>query len=332
MQHIDQELVLLQTDATDSDLGALGAALEQAGGLCRAPLQRMLSDRLADEGMLLMLARRAPDAAAAQTVQPALGEALAMLAACGKADLNRLDPGRRLVTFKLAAFDMDSTLIPIECIDELAALVGRSAEVSALTEAAMRGEVADYDESLRMRVALLARLSADALMQLIERGIALNPGVEELTSALRAAGLRLIVLSGGFAPIVAHIAARIGAAAFEANALEVEAGLLSGKLSGRILNAHYKAHYLQHYAAAWNVAPEATMAFGDGANDLQMFALAGLSIAYRAKPRVAAQADLRLHHAGFRALGEHFAETRSRSLAEALQTLEESLCTCPPSP
>lgn len=314
--------VLIQANFRKLEAAPLLAALERDCGLQPAPLPIGLRDRLAGEGMLLVQgdrplgkAHRGSDRVLAANFRRPPGSPEGI-------DINPLDPERRLASFKLAAFDMDSTLIPIECIDELAALVGRTREVAALTQAAMLGEVSDYDESLRQRSALLADLPAESLQQLIDRGIALNPGVEQLTRVLRAAGLRLIVLSGGFTPVVAHIAARIGALAYEANELEVREGLLSGKLSGRILNAKYKAHYLHSYARAWDITPDATIAFGDGANDLLMLAQAGLSIAYRAKPIVAAQADLCLGYANFDAVLEHFAETRSRTLGEALEVFQ----------
>jgi phosphoserine phosphatase len=314
--------VLIQANVRKLELAPLLVALERGYGLQPAHLPIGLRDRLADEGMLLMQCDRPLGGVLQGPDRILAGASGRMPASQERIDINPLHPERRLATFKLAAFDMDSTLIPIECIDELAALAGQTREVAALTEAAMRGEVSDYDENLRRRTALLANLPADSLQQLIDRGIALNPGVEQLTLALRAADLRLLVLSGGFTPIVAHIAARIGAHAYEANELEVREGLLNGKLSGRILNAKYKAHYLQRYATDWSTTSNATMAFGDGANDLLMLAEAGLSIAYRAKPIVAAQADLCLRYASFDAVLEHFVETRSRTLGEALELLQ----------
>lgn len=319
MSRLIPEAVLVQADFQSCERAPLLAALEREAKL-KLPraLQRAdgLLARLTDDGLLLLTGTEGGQEPSLDTHN--VDAAVQALAAASRIDINRLDPERQLASFRLAAFDMDSTLIPIECIDELAALVGRSLEVAALTEAAMRGEVPDYDESLRRRVALLATLPEESVQGLIERGIALNPGVEKLTRVFREAGLDLLVLSGGFIPIVSHIAARIKARAFEANTLEIHEGLLNGKLSGRILNAKYKAHYLQCYARAWSVPPGGTIAFGDGANDLLMLAQAGLAVAYRAKPLVAAQADIRLNAAGFDALLEHFVETRSPSLREAL--------------
>jgi phosphoserine phosphatase len=203
-------------------------------------------------------------------------------------------PPLRLSDFKLVAFDMDSTLINIECVDEIAAAAGRKDEVAAITEAAMRGEIADYKESLRQRVALLAGVPEAALDQLYAQRLQLNPGVERFVRACQAAGLKTLLVSGGFTFFSDRVCERLGLDFARANVLGIEGGALTGTLVdqpwGDIVDGAEKRRVLLETCAQMGITPAQAIAVGDGANDLPMMAAAGLSIAYHPKPAVRAQA------------------------------------------
>ena len=210
--------------------------------------------------------------------------------------------GLRLADFKLIAFDMDSTLINIECVDEIADAAGRKAEVSAITEAAMRGEITDYKDSLRRRVALLAGVPVSALHQVYEQRLQLNPGAEALVQACQAAGLRTLLVSGGFTFFTDRIRARLRLDAARSNVLEVEAGVLTGRMVdqpwGDICDGEEKRRTLLATCADMGIGPAQAIAVGDGANDLPMMGEAGLSVAYHAKPRVREQAMVAINEGG----------------------------------
>ena len=195
-----------------------------------------------------------------------------------------------LADFRVAAFDMDSTLITIECVDEIAAMAGRKAEVAAITEAAMRGEIADYKESLRRRVALLKGVPAAALQRVYDERLRFNPGAEALVGACRAAGLKTVLVSGGFTFFTDRVRDRLKMDFTRSNVLEVAHGALTGRMVdqpwGDICDGEEKRRMLLETCAALEVDPKLSFAVGDGANDLPMMAAAGLSVAYRAKPRV----------------------------------------------
>ncbi len=195
-----------------------------------------------------------------------------------------------LQAFRLVAFDMDSTLIAIECIDEIAAAAGRKAEVAAITEAAMRGEIANYTESLTRRLALLQGVPATALQQVLDERLVLNPGVEAFVGACRAAGLKTVLVSGGFSFFSEPVKARLGLDFARANVLELADGRLTGRLVpqpwGTVVDGAEKRRVLLELASLMGCPPEATLAVGDGANDLPMMAAAGCSIAFHAKPAV----------------------------------------------
>ena len=197
---------------------------------------------------------------------------------------------------------MDSTLINIECVDEIAAAAGRKAEVAAITEAAMRGEIADYKESLRRRVALLAGVPADALHQVYDQRLQLNPGAETLVRAAQAAGLKTLLVSGGFTFFTDRIRDRLGLDFTRSNVLEVEADRLTGRLVdqpwGDICDGAEKKRMLLETCAALGIEPGRAIAIGDGANDLPMMGAAGLSVAYHAKPRVREQAMVSIERGG----------------------------------
>jgi phosphoserine phosphatase len=208
----------------------------------------------------------------------------------------------RLADFRLAAFDMDSTLISIECVDEIAAMAGRKGEVAAITEAAMRGEIADYKESLRRRVALLAGVPASALQRVWDERLRFNPGAEALVAACRAAGLRTLLVSGGFTFFADRVQAHLGIDFARSNVLGIEAGRLTGRLVdqpwGDIVDGEAKKQMLLETCAAIGCTPAEAIAVGDGANDLPMMAVAGLSVAYRAKPKVRAAATIAIDDGG----------------------------------
>ena len=208
----------------------------------------------------------------------------------------------RLADFRLAAFDMDSTLINIECIDEIAAAVGLKAEVAAITEATMRGEIADFKESLRRRVVLLKGVQEKWLHEIWEHRLRLNPGVETFLKTLREAGLRTLLVSGGFTFFSDRVAERLAIDYTRANVLEIVDGHLTGRVVeqpwGDICDGAEKRRMLLQTCQALGIQPAQAIAVGDGSNDLPMMAEAGLSIAYHAKPAVREKAMLAINEGG----------------------------------
>lgn len=211
-------------------------------------------------------------------------------------------PPLRLADFKLVAFDMDSTLINIECVDEIAEAAGRKAEVAAITEAAMRGEIADYKESLRRRLALLAGVPEAALHEVYSHHLQLNPGVETFVAACQAAGLKTLLVSGGFTFFSERVRARLGLDFARANVLEIVEGRLTGRLVerawGEIVDGAEKRRVVLEVCELMGIEPAQAIAVGDGANDLPMMAVAGLSVAYHPKPAVQALAMLSIMSGG----------------------------------
>ncbi|MEO8281681.1 MAG: phosphoserine phosphatase SerB [Ideonella sp.] len=196
----------------------------------------------------------------------------------------------RLRDFKLVAFDMDSTLINIECVDEIAAAANRKPEVAAITEAAMRGEISDYKESLRQRVRLLEGIAAEALDDIYEQRLRLNPGVEIFVKACQEAGLKTLLASGGFTFFSERVRQRLGIDYARSNVLEIVDGRLTGRMVdqpwGDIVDGAEKRRVLLEVCDQMGIAPSQAIAVGDGANDLAMLGAAGLSIAFHAKPAV----------------------------------------------
>ncbi|SAL74688.1 phosphoserine phosphatase SerB [Caballeronia terrestris] len=207
-------------------------------------------------------------------------------------------PGARLADFGLVAMDMDSTLITIECIDEIADFCGLKAEVAAITEASMRGEIKDFNESLTRRVALLRGLDASALERVYEERLQLSPGAETMLAGARAAGLKTLLVSGGFTFFTGKLKARLGLDFTRANTLEIVDGKLTGKVIGEIVNAEVKARTLRETCATIGIDPQRAIAMGDGSNDLKMMAEAGLSVAFRAKPVVREAASVAFNFVG----------------------------------
>ncbi len=199
--------------------------------------------------------------------------------------------------YKLIAMDMDSTLITIECIDEIADMQGLKAEVSAITEAAMRGEI-DFPESLARRVALLKGLDASALQRVYDERLALSPGALPMLEAMRAAGIKTLLVSGGFTFFTDRLKERLQLDYTHANVLEVADGKLTGKVIGAVVDAEEKRSRLLAVCAELGIVPSQAIAMGDGANDLRMMDAAGLSVAFRAKPAVRAKADVALNFVG----------------------------------
>jgi phosphoserine phosphatase len=216
------------------------------------------------------------------------------------------EPPWRLHHFKLAAFDMDSTLINIECVDEIADAAGRKAQVAAITEAAMRGEITDYKASLRQRVALLEGVPVAAMQEVLDQRLQLNAGALELTAALKEAGCNLLLVSGGFTFFTDHVRGRLGMDFVRSNVLQVQDGRLTGRLLdqdwGDICDGAEKRRMLLHTCAALGITPAQAMAVGDGANDLPMMRACseagGLSVAFHAKPQVREQAMVSIEAGG----------------------------------
>jgi len=194
--------------------------------------------------------------------------------------------------------DMDSTLISIECVDEIADFVGIKPEVAAITESAMRGEI-DFNTSLIKRVGLLAGLDASALEKVYQERLTLNPGANELLAGLADRGIKTALVSGGFTFFTERLKKRLGLDYTFANVLDIHEGKLTGKLcNDGIVNAEAKAAFLTGLNESDELPRRQTIAIGDGANDLKMMAIADLSIAYHAKPTVQAQAKAVLNHCG----------------------------------
>ena len=212
-------------------------------------------------------------------------------------DYSFMQEDKKLSDFKLLVMDMDSTLITIECIDEIADMHGLKNEVAAITESAMRGEL-DFRESLTQRVALLKGLEASALQQVFDERLLLSLGANELLAGAQAAGLKTVLVSGGFTFFTDRLRQQLTFDLARANELEIKGDKLTGRVIGPIIDASEKRHTVEMQAQALGVPTTAAIVMGDGANDLEMMSVAGLSVAFRAKPIVRAQADVALNFVG----------------------------------
>ncbi len=237
----------------------------------------------------------------AQDLLPVTADASAREHAPGLV-IRGFEPPLSLRDFGLIAFDMDSTLINIECVDEIADAAGRKAEVAAITEAAMRGEITDYKDSLRQRVALLEGVPVSALQQVYDQRLQLNPGAADLVAACKRAGLKVLLVSGGFTFFTDRIQDRLGIDDTRSNHLEVKDGRLTGRMVdqdwGDICDGEEKRRMLRATCARYGLSAKQAIAMGDGANDLPMMAEAGLSVAYQAKPKVREQAMVAINTGG----------------------------------
>jgi len=237
------------------------------------------------------------------------------LAAAWRCDAALVPPQWSLARFRVLALDMDSTLIQIECIDELARLADLGPEVAAITDAAMRGEITDYAESLRRRVALLAGLDESLLQAVAQQRLQLSPGAERLVDAAQRAGLRSLLVTGGFDYFAGVVQRRLGIDTVSANAVQIHNGRLTGVVHGpggtpdRLVDAQGKADALKRACIEAGCSPEQAIAIGDGANDLPMLKLAGVGVAYHAKARVRESAAYSLDYSGLDGVLEWFTDT-----------------------
>jgi len=285
-----------------ADLVIQGAQLlpQAIAAFCRQFPQAPVQRRLASVRLLAV----GPAATAAHAV--------ADLAAQWRCDAALLARPLVLSHFRVLALDMDSTLIRNECIDELAELAGVGPEVAAITEAAMRGQIADYAQSLRRRVALLAGVDASLLQSVAEQRVQITPGAERLLKAAREAGLRTLLVTGGFGFFARILQRQLGIDAVQANEVQVVDGHLTGVVLGpadqpeRLVDAQGKASALRELCAQLGCGPANAIAIGDGANDLPMLELAGVSVAYRAKPQVQQRAQYALNYSGLDGVLELF--------------------------
>lgn len=212
-------------------------------------------------------------------------------------DFGFVPAARKLSDFGLLVMDMDSTLINIECIDEIADMQGLKAQVAEITEAAMRGEL-DFAESLRRRVALLKGLDEAALQRVYDERLQLNAGAEKMLAVLTQCGIKTLLVSGGFVFFTERLKARLGLDFAHANTLEIVHGKLTGRVLGDIVDAQAKANFLIQTRAALGLQSDQVIAMGDGANDLLMMRAAHIGIAYHAKPVVREQASYALNFVG----------------------------------
>lgn len=231
--------------------------------------------------------------------KPAAG--IAALCADAKLDHGFVPAGRRLADFRLLVMDMDSTLITMETIDELADMVNLKAEVAAITAQAMRGEI-EYDESLRRRLALLKGLDESALQRVYDERLQFSPGAERLLEKIRTAGIKTLLVSGGFTYITDRLRTRIKLDYTHSNVLEMAYDKLTGSVVGEIVNADVKRAALLRTAGELGIARAQIAGIGDGANDLKFLAECGVSVAYRAKPVVRGQTTYALNYSGLDAM------------------------------
>ena len=256
-------------------------------------------ERIAALAAPTSITRLGPNAVRCEKIaySPALRPTIEVAAQAAQLDATYMMGQRELAEFKLVAMDMDSTLITIECIDEIADMQGLKPQVAAITEAAMRGEL-DFAASLTQRVALLEGLDASALQRVYDERLKLSPGAEAMLEAVQKAGLKTLLVSGGFTFFTERLKQRLGLDYTHANELEIVDGKLTGKVLGGIVDAEEKQRTVERVCAELGISPSEAIVMGDGANDLKMMGIAGLSVAFRAKPVVRSQADVALNFVG----------------------------------
>lgn len=256
-------------------------------------------ERIAALAAPTSITRLGPNAVRCEKIaySPALRPTIEVAAQAAQLDATYMMGQRELAEFKLVAMDMDSTLITIECIDEIADMQGLKPQVAAITEAAMRGEL-DFAASLTQRVALLEGLDAAALQRVYDERLKLSPGAEAMLEAVQKAGLKTLLVSGGFTFFTERLKQRLGLDYTHANELEIVDGKLTGKVLGGIVDAEEKQRTVERVCAELGISPSEAIVMGDGANDLKMMGIAGLSVAFRAKPVVRSQADVALNFVG----------------------------------
>ncbi|THT99607.1 phosphoserine phosphatase SerB [Lampropedia puyangensis] len=217
-------------------------------------------------------------------------------------EIQGIEPPLSLHQYKLIAFDMDSTLVTSECVDEIADVVGKKAEVAAITEAAMQGVITDYKESLRQRVALLKGVTLAQLEQVYNERVQLTPGAESLVQACQKAGLKTVLVSGGFTFFTDRIRAKLQLDFSRSNLLEAKDGVLTGRMTdqswGDICDGDEKRRAVLDLASLMGIDPQQVIAVGDGSNDIPMMQAVGLSVAFHAKPRVKAVAKVAINEGG----------------------------------
>ena len=223
-----------------------------------------------------------------------------------KVDMAVLDELRSLKDIKILAMDMDSTLINIECVDEIAGCAGRKEQVAAITEATMRGEIKDFKESLIKRVALLADTSADCLQTIYNDILRLNPGAEALIETAQKHDITTLLVSGGFTFFTSRLKERLKLDYAYANQLEILDNKLSGRVLGDILDGEAKKNYISDLMEQLDATPEQCIAIGDGSNDLPMLSKVHYSVAYMAKPKVQEEARFSINHSGLDAVLNFF--------------------------
>ncbi len=256
-------------------------------------------ERIAALAAPTSITRLGPNAVRCEQIaySPALRPTIEVAAQAAQLDATYMMGQRELREFKLVAMDMDSTLITIECIDEIADMQGLKPQVAAITEAAMRGEL-DFAASLKQRVALLEGLDASALQRVYDERLKLSPGAETMLVAVQKAGLKTLLVSGGFTFFTERLKQRLGLDYTHANELEIVDGKLTGRVLGGIVDAEEKQRTVERVCAQMGITPAQAIVMGDGANDLKMMGIAGLSVAFRAKPVVRSQADVALNFVG----------------------------------
>lgn len=256
-------------------------------------------ERIAALAAPTSITRLGPNAVRCEQIaySPALRPTIEVAAQAAQLDATYMMGQRELSEFKLVAMDMDSTLITIECIDEIADMQGLKPQVAAITEAAMRGEL-DFAASLKQRVALLEGLDASALQRVYDERLKLSPGAEAMLAAVQKAGLKTLLVSGGFTFFTTRLKERLGLDYTHANELEIVDGKLTGKVLGGIVDAEEKRRTVERVCAELGISATQAIVMGDGANDLKMMGIAGLSVAFRAKPVVRSQADVALNFVG----------------------------------